>query len=160
MVVTTFAAMTPPRCASSAALAAIRLATDAFRHACFTTMLDGSAFLNHGRPMERAFNSPIPRFETVPVMYQGASDDFLGPFADVTLRSEAHGIDFAGEFGVVLGPVPMACAREDALVAVRLIVQIQRLELASTGAARNADRIRLPAGQAVHRIRRGRRDAG
>jgi fumarylacetoacetate (FAA) hydrolase len=41
---------------------------------------DASAFLNHGRLMERAFNTaPIPDFETIPVMYQGASDDFLGP---------------------------------------------------------------------------------
>src|SRR5438552_484266 len=40
--------------------------------------LDGSAFLNHGRLMEQAFNTPpIPHFDTVPVMYQGASDDFL-----------------------------------------------------------------------------------
>ncbi len=30
---------------------------------------DGSAFLNHGRLMERAFNTPsIPDFETIPVM--------------------------------------------------------------------------------------------
>ena len=29
--------------------------------------------------MEQAFNTlPIPDFDTVPVMYQGASDDFLG----------------------------------------------------------------------------------
>ncbi|MBI3368376.1 MAG: fumarylacetoacetate hydrolase, partial [Burkholderiales bacterium] len=40
--------------------------------------LDASAFLNHGRLMEQAFNTPpIPHFDTVPVMYQGASDDFL-----------------------------------------------------------------------------------
>ena len=42
-------------------------------------VVDGSAFLNHGRLMERAFNTPpIPDFDTIPVMYQGASDDFLG----------------------------------------------------------------------------------
>src|SRR6185436_16257676 len=75
--------------------------------------LDGSAFLNHGRLMERAFNTPpIPDFETVPVMYQGASDDFLGPHDDVPLPSEAHGIDFEGEFGVVCGPVPMGISPE------------------------------------------------
>ncbi|MDT1899241.1 fumarylacetoacetate hydrolase, partial [Acinetobacter baumannii] len=40
---------------------------------------DASAFLNHGRLMERAFNTaPIADFDTIPVMYQGASDDFLG----------------------------------------------------------------------------------
>ena len=70
--------------------------------------LDGSAFLNHGRLMEQAFNAPpIPAFDTVPVMYQGASDDFLGPHDDVPMSSEADGIDFEGEFGVICGPVPM-----------------------------------------------------
>ena len=96
--------------------------------------LDGSAFLNHGRLMERAFNSPpIPKFETVPVMYQGASDDFIGPYADVPLPGEEHGIDFEGEFGVVVGPVPMGCAAADALAAVRLIVQINDWSLRALG---------------------------
>ncbi|CAN7750111.1 fumarylacetoacetate hydrolase family protein [Variovorax sp. LjRoot130] len=86
--------------------------------------LDGSAFLNHGRLMERAFNTPpIPDFENVPVMYQGASDDFLGPMDDVPLPDEAHGIDFEGEFGVVCGPVPMGVTPEAALQCIRLIVQ-------------------------------------
>ena len=71
--------------------------------------LDGSAFLNHGRLMEQAFNTPpIPHFDTVPVMYQGASDDFLGPQDDVLLPSEADGIDFEGEFGVVVGGVAIS----------------------------------------------------
>ena len=86
--------------------------------------LDGSAFLNHGRLMERAFNTrPIPKFETVPVMYQGASDDFLGPHDDVPLPSEADGIDFEGEFGVVVDSVPMGATAGQALGLVRLVVQ-------------------------------------
>ncbi|TMH03825.1 MAG: fumarylacetoacetate hydrolase family protein [Betaproteobacteria bacterium] len=87
--------------------------------------LDGSAFLNHGRLMERAFNTPpIPHFDTVPVMYQGASDDFLGPDDDVPLPAEADGIDFEGEFGVICVPVPMGASPEAALDCVRLFVQI------------------------------------
>ena len=96
--------------------------------------LDASAFLNHGRLMEQAFNTPpIPHFDTVPVMYQGASDDFLGPYADVPLPSEADGIDFEGEFGVICGPVPMAIAPEAALGCVRLIVQINDWSLRALG---------------------------
>lgn len=96
--------------------------------------LDASAFLNHGRLMERAFNTPpIPDFETVPVMYQGASDDFLGPFDDVPLPDEAHGIDFEGEFGVVCGPVPMGVTPEAALQCVRLVVQINDWSLRVLG---------------------------
>jgi fumarylacetoacetate (FAA) hydrolase len=96
--------------------------------------LDASAFLNHGRLMEQAFNTPpIPQFDTVPVMYQGASDDFLGPYADIPLPSEADGIDFEGEFGVVVGAVRMATASTQALAAVRLIVQINDWSLRALG---------------------------
>ena len=96
--------------------------------------LDASAFLNHGRLMERAFNTPpIPLFDTVPVMYQGASDDFLGPFDDVPLPSEADGIDFEGEFGVVVGQVPMAATPAQAQAAVRLLVQINDWSLRALG---------------------------
>lgn len=96
--------------------------------------LDGSAFLNHGRLMEEAFNTPpIPHFDTVPVMYQGASDDFLGPHDDVPLPAEADGIDFEGEFGVVTGPVPMGASPEAALDAIRLIVQINDWSLRALG---------------------------
>lgn len=96
--------------------------------------LDGSAFLNHGRLMEQAFNSPpIPLFDSVPVMYQGASDDFLGPHDDVPLPSEADGIDFEGEFGVVCGPVPMAATPAQALERVRLVVQLNDWSLRALG---------------------------
>lgn len=96
--------------------------------------LDGSAFLNHGQLMERAFNTPpIPDFETVPVMYQGASDDFLGPHDDVPLPSEAGGIDFEGEFGVVCGPVPMGVTSEAALGFIRLVMQINDWSLRALG---------------------------
>lgn len=96
--------------------------------------LDGSAFLNHGQLMERAFNTPpIPDFETIPVMYQGASDDFLGPHDDVPLPSEADGIDFEGEFGVVCGPVPMGVTPEAALDCIRLVLQINDWSLRTFG---------------------------
>jgi fumarylacetoacetate (FAA) hydrolase len=96
--------------------------------------LDGSAFLNHGRLMEQAFNTPpIPHFETVPLMYQGASDDFLGPHDDVALPDEADGIDFEGEFGVICGPVPMAASAAAALECVRLVVQINDWSLRALG---------------------------
>ncbi|HEY1392302.1 MAG TPA: fumarylacetoacetate hydrolase family protein [Methylibium sp.] len=96
--------------------------------------LDGSAFLNHGRLMERAFNTkPIPKFDTVPVMYQGASDDFLGPHDDVPLPSEVDGIDFEGEFGVVVDGVPMGATPAQALAAVRLVVQINDWSLRALG---------------------------
>ncbi|MFL6636261.1 MAG: fumarylacetoacetate hydrolase family protein [Massilia sp.] len=95
---------------------------------------DASAFLNHGRLMERAFNTPpIPDFETIPVMYQGASDDFLGPHDAVPLPDEALGIDFEGEFGVVVDQVPMGATPAHALAAVRLVVQLNDWSLRALG---------------------------
>jgi fumarylacetoacetate (FAA) hydrolase len=95
---------------------------------------DASAFLNHGRLMEQAFNTPpIPDFDTVPVMYQGASDDFLGPHDDVPLPDEAHGIDFEGEFGVVCGAVAMGVSPEAALQCIRLVVQLNDWSLRALG---------------------------
>jgi fumarylacetoacetate (FAA) hydrolase len=97
--------------------------------------LDGSAFLNHGRLMDLAFGKPpIPDFDTVPVMYQGASDDFLGPRADSAFVSEADGVDFEGEFGVVVDEVPMAATPRDAAKRIRLIVQINDWSLRAIGA--------------------------
>ncbi len=85
--------------------------------------LDGSAFANHGALMQLAFgHAPI---ETdLPLMYQGMSHQFIAPTADVPLPSEADGIDFEGEFGVITGDVPMGCSAADALDHVRLVLLI------------------------------------
>jgi fumarylacetoacetate (FAA) hydrolase len=62
-------------------------------------------------------------------MYQGASDDLLGPCDDVVLPDEAHGIDFEGEFGVVVGNVPMSCTAAQASSHILLLVQINDVSL-------------------------------
>lgn len=87
--------------------------------------LDGSAFLNHGRLMDQAFGKlPVPDVDTHPLVYQGASDDFLGPQAPLVQIEENLGIDCEGEFGVITAEVPMGVTAEQALACVRLIVQI------------------------------------
>jgi fumarylacetoacetate (FAA) hydrolase len=84
--------------------------------------------------MERAFNTaPIPDFETVPVMYQGASDDFLGPHEDVAMPDESLGIDFEGEFGVIVDRVPMGVSPREALGGIRLLVQLNDWSLRALG---------------------------
>ncbi|WP_417315793.1 fumarylacetoacetate hydrolase family protein [Cycloclasticus pugetii] len=96
--------------------------------------LDASAFTNHGRLMEQAFNTdPIENFDTIPVMYQGASDDFQGPTADMPMPSEEDGIDFEGEFGVIMSEVPMSTSAEKAVEHIRLIVQINDWSLRALG---------------------------
>ncbi|KPF58289.1 fumarylacetoacetate hydrolase [beta proteobacterium AAP51] len=109
-------------------------------HACAAPLprspqwLDGSAFLNHGRLMDQAFDKPPPPLvDTVPLMYQGASDDFLGPHDDVPMPTEADGIDFEGEFGVVTGAVPMGVSPADALGCVRLVLQLNDWSLRALG---------------------------
>jgi fumarylacetoacetate (FAA) hydrolase len=95
---------------------------------------DGSAFLNHGRLMEKAFNiEPIPDSDKLPLMYQGGSDDLLGPHDDLPLPDEAHGIDFEGEFGVIVDSVPMGCSARAARSRILLLVQINDVSLRAFG---------------------------
>jgi fumarylacetoacetate (FAA) hydrolase len=59
-----------------------------------------------------------------PLMYQGVSDHFYGPCESVPFRSEADGIDFEGEFGVIVDEVPMGVTPDQAMQHIRLVVQI------------------------------------
>lgn len=52
------------------------------------------------------------------------SHQFIAPTDEVPFPSEADGIDFEGEFGIITGDVPMGCSADDALAHVRLIVVI------------------------------------
>ena len=95
---------------------------------------DGSAFLNHGRLMETAFKlAPIPDMETIPLIYQGGADDFLGATDDVPLPDEAHGIDFEGEYGAILRTVPLGASAQLARSRIALLVQINDVSLRAFG---------------------------
>ena len=73
--------------------------------------------------MQKAFN--LPPIETdPPLMYQGMSHQFLGPHDDVPTPSEADGIDFEGEFGVITDAVPMGVSANEAAEHIKLIVQL------------------------------------
>lgn len=85
--------------------------------------LDASAFPAHGALMQRAFDLP-PIDAEFPLMYQGMSHRFFGPRDDVPFPTEDDDIDFEGEFGVIVGDVPMGTPAERALDYVRLAVQI------------------------------------
>jgi fumarylacetoacetate (FAA) hydrolase len=84
---------------------------------------DGSAYINHVELVRAARQSEVPTsFYTDPLMYQGGSDDFLGPCDDVVVRDEAWGIDFEAEIAVITGDVPMAVTPEQALDGIRLVL--------------------------------------
>jgi fumarylacetoacetate (FAA) hydrolase len=85
--------------------------------------LDGSVFASHGALMQKAFHlDPIESDK--PLMYQGMSHVFYGPNDDIPFVSEADGIDFEGEFGVIVDDVPMGVTPEEALSHIKLLVQI------------------------------------
>ena len=84
---------------------------------------DGSAYINHVELVRRARKAEVPEsFYTDPLMYQGGSDDFLGPCDAAVFADEAWGIDFEAELAVVTGDIPMGCAPERALEGIRLVM--------------------------------------
>ncbi len=86
--------------------------------------LDGSAFESHGALMDKVFGMAPKEKSNRPLMYQGVSNQFLAPSADVPLPSESDGIDFEGEFGIITDAVPMQTNGAAARGHIRLIVQI------------------------------------
>ncbi|HEX3140328.1 MAG TPA: fumarylacetoacetate hydrolase family protein [Rhizobacter sp.] len=84
---------------------------------------DGSAFINHVELVRKARNAEVPEsFYTDPLMYQGGSDDFLGPCDNIVVPSEKMGIDFEAEVAVVTGDVPMGSTADEALEGIRLLM--------------------------------------
>ncbi len=84
---------------------------------------DGSAYLNHVELVRQARNAEVPAtFYTDPLMYQGGSDDFLGPCDDVLVPSEAMGIDFEAEIAVVTTDVALGSTPAQALQGIRLVM--------------------------------------
>ena len=84
---------------------------------------DGSAYMNHVELVRASRNSEVPaNFYEDPLMYQGGSDDFLGPCDDVVCPSTDYGIDFEAEVAVITGDVPMQATPEQALDSIRLVM--------------------------------------
>ena len=84
---------------------------------------DGSAYLNHVELVRAARSAQVPEsFYTDPLMYQGGSDDFMGPCDAVVCRDEAFGIDFEAEISVMTGDVPMGVSPENAIDGIRLVM--------------------------------------
>ena len=91
---------------------------------------DGSAYINHVELVRAARNSEVPdTYYTDPLMYQGGSDDFIGPRDDVVVPSEDYGIDFEAEIAVITGDVPMQASPDRALEGVRLLMLVNDVSL-------------------------------
>lgn len=91
---------------------------------------DGSAYVNHVELVRKARGAEMPEsFWSDPLMYQGGSDDFIGPRDDVLLPSDEWGVDFEGEVAVVTDDVPMQCSAADAASRIRLVMLVNDVSL-------------------------------
>ncbi len=87
--------------------------------------VDGSAYVNHVELVRKARGAEMPpSFWTDPLVYQGGSDDFLPPTADVPVPSEEFGIDLEAEVAVVTGDVPMGTTAGRAGAHIRLLLLV------------------------------------
>src|SRR5687768_1985173 len=91
---------------------------------------DGSAYLNHVELVRRARGAEMPpSFLHDPLMYQGGSDQMLGPHDDIEAIDEAHGIDFEAEVAVIVDDVPMAADELVCAGRIRLVMLVNDVSL-------------------------------
>lgn len=91
---------------------------------------DGSAYVNHVELVRRARGAEMPAsFWHDPLMYQGGSDDFIGPADDIVLPAADWGIDFEGEVAVITGDVPMGSTAQQAESHIRLLMLVNDVSL-------------------------------
>jgi len=91
---------------------------------------DGSSYVNHVELVRRARAAQMPEsFWHDPLMYQGGSDDFIGPTDDIVVMSEDWGIDFEGEVAVITDDVAMGATPEQAAGHIRLLMLVNDVSL-------------------------------
>jgi fumarylacetoacetate (FAA) hydrolase len=87
--------------------------------------VDGSAYVNHVELVRKARGAEMPpSFWTDPLVYQGGSDDFLGPTDDAPVPSEAFGIDLEAEVAVITDDVPMGVTASAARGHIKLLMLV------------------------------------
>ena len=92
--------------------------------------VDGSAYVNHVELVRRARGAEMPEsFWHEPLVYQGGSDDFLGPTDDIVISAEDYGIDLEGETAVITDDVPMGTRTDTAGKHIQLIMLVNDVSL-------------------------------
>lgn len=92
--------------------------------------LDGSAFVQHVKLARKARGADLPPdLESIPLMYQGASDNLLGPHDDIPLRDLSDGLDFESEIGIIVDYVPRGTTAEAAGDHIKLVVLLNDISL-------------------------------
>ena len=91
---------------------------------------DGSAYINHVELVRQARGATVPEsFYHDPLMYQGGSDAFLPPRADIPLGDVAWGCDMEGEVACITDDVPMGTSPEDAAGHIKLLMLVNDVSL-------------------------------
>lgn len=91
---------------------------------------DGSAYVNHVELVRKARGAEMPKeFWTDPLMYQGGSDAFIGPYDDILVADESYGIDFEAEVAVITDDVPMGISPDSAGHHIKLIMLVNDVSL-------------------------------
>ncbi len=92
--------------------------------------VDGSAYVNHVELVRKARGVELPdSFWHEPLVYQGGSDDFIGPCDPVVVPSEDYGIDLEGETAVITDDVPMGTRAADAGGHIKLLMLVNDVSL-------------------------------
>jgi fumarylacetoacetate (FAA) hydrolase len=91
---------------------------------------DGSAYVNHVELVRKARGAEMPEsFWTDPLMYQGGSDVFIGPYDDIVFANDNWGIDFEAEIAVITDDVPMGTEASSAGSHIRLLMLVNDVSL-------------------------------
>lgn len=92
--------------------------------------VDGSAYVNHVELVRKARGAEMPEsFWHDPLVYQGGSDDFLGPLEDVPVPDEDYGIDMEAETAVITDDVPMGTGAGEATGHIKLLMLVNDVSL-------------------------------
>ncbi len=87
--------------------------------------VDGSAYVTHVELVRKARGAEMPAsFWTDPLIYQGGSDDLLGPCDDARFVTEDHGIDIEAEVAVITDDVPIGTGTAAAATHIKLLMLV------------------------------------
>ena len=92
--------------------------------------VDGSAYVNHVELVRKARGAEMPEtFWHEPLVYQGGSDDFIGPRDPILVPSEEYGIDMEAEVAVITDDVPMGTDASAAKGHIKLLMLVNDVSL-------------------------------
>jgi fumarylacetoacetate (FAA) hydrolase len=91
---------------------------------------DGSAYVNPVALVRKSRGAEVPpTFWTDPLMYRGASDEFIGPTDPIKAADTAWGIDLEAEVAVVVTDVPQGATPAQAQPLIKLFMLVNDISL-------------------------------